>query len=37
MDDFIQLVGTEYIDFFRNRQRIKNEILENSNEYKEKF
>ena len=37
IDEFVQFIGSEYIDFFKNRQRIKNEILENSNEYKDKF
>ena len=37
IDEFVQFIGSEYIDFFKNRHRIKNEILENSNEYKDKF
>lgn len=37
MQDFKEYVSHEYVDFFKNRKRIKLEIMEHSKEYRNRY
>lgn len=37
MDEFKKYVSHEYVDFFKNRKRVKMEIMEHSKEYRNRY